>query len=285
MAMSDYITRGGGTITPVAMLAQGITPLQDQLTLTRQVSFTSTTLTVGASAMIGNEIARVVAFDDDFVYVDRGCADTIPQPHPEGRLVWFFDDAVGTDGREYVANETIGVKVLMKAGPRQMPVDSAPPNELQFVGRFIRPYPPGKVQVNGLPWFTAVRLDDFASPLVLSWAHRDRVVQGDVLFGHAVGSIGPEPGTSYVLEVRDQGNTVVRSIAGIAGTGLAYSLVDAMSDLGLVLGNTADVAGKLMLYSVRDGHVSYQRYEINFVANIGAIAVGWGNSWGMGWGA
>lgn len=50
----------------------------------------------------------------------------------------------------------------------------------------------------------------------LSWHHRDRVLQADQLVDASMGSIGPEPGTTYTARVHLNG-VLVETVAGIAG--------------------------------------------------------------------
>lgn len=284
MAASDYTERGTGTITPVATLAASINQGALRLTLNARSAFTGSTLVVGAALLVDGEFMKLTAFDDTGVDVERGCADTIPRPHAANVPVWFIDNSVGTDKREYLASEKVGVKLLMRAGSKTMSVASAPPNDVQFIGRFARPYPPGRFRVNDTPWYGVKSLTDFGAPLALTWAHRDRVLQADVLQGHEVGNIGPEPGTTYTIDVLRADNTVVRSITGITGTSFDYSLTDAIADFELVIGDDTNVAGKLTLRSVRDGYESRDRYTVNFVTNAGVIPSGWGFSWGYGFG-
>ena len=67
--------------------------------------------------------------------------------------------------------------------------------------RGIRPLPPGRVQGNGS---YAPNIDALVTGnLALTWTHRDRLTQtSPVIVDHTGGSIGPEPGVSYIIEVR-----------------------------------------------------------------------------------
>lgn len=67
--------------------------------------------------------------------------------------------------------------------------------------RAIRPLPPGRMQGNGSYTPDVDALD--TGHLVLSWTHRDRLTQtSPVIVDHTGASIGPEPGVSYIVEVR-----------------------------------------------------------------------------------
>src|SRR2546427_1372421 len=62
---------------------------------------------VGSEALIDDELVRVVSIDPvaATLTVARGCVDTVPVQHAVGTRVWFTDEYVGFDGREYLANE------------------------------------------------------------------------------------------------------------------------------------------------------------------------------------
>lgn len=278
MAASDYTIRGSGGLTPLATLQVAIGRGAEVISLQTQA-----TLTVGTALMVGGEIMAIRDIDEDGVHVSRGCADTIPKTHVAGTIAWILDRNVGFSTQEFVTDEIVAVKLLMRAGSRMLPAESVPPNDIRFVGRFIRPYPPGNVRVNDDPWYIPHSMVESDSALSLSWAHRDRVLQADVLQGHEVGNIGPEPGTTYSIDVLNGSGTVLRSIIGIEGTSFSYTMTDAILDFGLELGEAVEVPGVLALRSVRDGYESMETYPISFTANAGAITTGWGLAWGLGY--
>ncbi|MCO1337113.1 hypothetical protein MO867_22575, partial [Microbulbifer sp. OS29] len=72
--------------------------------------------------------------------------------------------------------------------------------------RQARPYPPANVKINGKDWpETAI------SPLTITWSHRDRSLQQDVLVPWTDGDIGPEAGTTYNLRIYDESNNEIQN--------------------------------------------------------------------------
>ena len=233
--------------------------------------------------MVGGEFCRIKDVIGSTVRVSRGCADTIPKSHSAGTPVWFFQDDIGTDRYEYIQGDVIGVKVLMKTATRMMGVVESPPNRLPMYGRFARPYAPGQVFVGSQPFYMPSLLNPTTDVLDLTWAHRDRVAQGDQMIGHEVSSIGPEAGTTYNVEVRRaDDDTLVRIETGIVGAAYIYTLDMATDDFALTPGVYLEVPAYLTLASVRDSYTSFEKYRMDFIVN--ASAGGWGIGWGLSWG-
>ena len=280
MAASDYTIRGTGSITLRATLGDAVTPGHTVFSLT-DLTNQLVTPVADMGVMIDDEICRVVSSTSDTLTVARGCADTIPAEHEANTLIWFFDNAIGTDAIEYGAGETVGVKVLMHTTTREMGINDAPPNQLTFVGRFARPYPPGNLQIAATPWHEAETDLGVAglTHLALTWAHRNRVTQSDQLVGHEAGDVTPEVGQGYEILVRKADNTLVRSIVGITGNSYNYTIAEAVADLAPVTPGTPK-AGYLQIQSARDGHTSYQKYRIDFTVTVTGFGSGWGESWG-----
>lgn len=284
MANSDYTTRGTGLICASAVLDDAYDPAATELAIT---GFTSDNIAVapavGSPVMINGEVMRLVSFDSDQVVVARGCGDTIPRYLLGGSKVWLMDSdiRVGSDSREYAASGTIGVKVLMRTTGSQMQPKHSPPNALTFNHRFIRPYPPGQVKVNGQPFFNTAQIATEDTPnLVLSWVHRNRVTQADQLIDHSAGNVTPEVGQTYRVEIRrSSDNTLVRAESGITGTSYTYTQPTAQSDLE----DTGIVNLYALLYAERDGYRSLEPYRIDFrvaLANPTGFGFDFGNNFG-----
>ncbi len=284
MANTDYEIRGSGAPASVATLSTAVNPGATVFSFTGLSTVAGVSILAGAAIMLGDEIVKLVSYTATTLTVARGCADTVPASHPIGTPLWFFENNTGSDQREYVAGETVGVKVLMKAGSTAMGIAASPPNQITFVGRAARPYPPGQVKVGANPWWQDPHALTSAAPSIsLSWVHRDRVLQADVLVGHLEASIGPEVGTTYELEVYDNLG-VLKSTIALTGTAATFTLVQASIALGLVPGAAGDTLGTALLVSRRDGLRSMQGYPITFTANVAGMAVGWGNAWGLAFG-
>lgn len=285
MALSDYVERGGGTFCTLALLDGAITPGAVSLLIKNMALIAPDDRVAGMGVMIDDEIVKLVSWDDDAqtIEVQRGCADTVPVAHDDESRVWFFDPHVGSDGVKYAGSQHVAVKV------RPVTSTSAPlnaqnvlPLPLVFGFRFGRPYPPGNLLVNGGQWWGLPKVISAIDPnLVLTWAHRDRILQADQLIPHTESSIGPEPGTTYELQVLTTGDSLLNQYVGITGDTHTYTLAQAASDFGLSEPDTA--FGKLHLYSRRDGVLSRQFYTIPIFVNFTG-AEGWGTSFGYGWG-
>lgn len=269
MANEDYEKRGSGDFCPVAELAIAVDYFTDIFSIKNLVGAEDEPLEVGMAALVDDEIVRVTEVGAGYVRVARGCADTIPAPHDVNALIWFYEETVGTDGREYAGGETVTAKVTPNTTSAVYPIENAPPNEITMNWRFSRPYAPGRMQQNSDPWFVSNLLSADEPQLVLTWAHRDRVVQADQLIDHFETSIGPEPGTTYFARIyKGDEPTPRRTEVGITGTSWAYQWSQALVDLDHAAspeGN--DVDGRIEFGSYRDDLESWQFYTLPFVLN------------------
>lgn len=266
MADSDYTVRGESALTTVAFLVADIGHMASTITITGLKVTDPTATAIGRPAMIDDEIVRVDGVSGSTVTISRGCADTIPAAHLAGSPVWFFDMEMGTDGREYLAGETISVKPLVHT-PNSIPmtVASVPPRQLTFNQRFHRPYPPAEFKCKGDYWFTGVKTLPVGTPeLVWTWNHRDRLLQADQLIDHNDADIGPEAGTTYTARVYTSDDVLVRTVAGITGKTWSYSRELAEIDLA------ATSTGYVIINSVRDGLESLYGYrtEVDVVTGV-----------------
>jgi len=277
MANSDYsVTATSAPFCPNAQIVNAVGPLTTVFDIENLRSTGVDEILAGEAAMINDEIVKVVSISSTELVVARGCADTIPQAHAAGSRIWFFNDSIGYDGREYAGSETVGVKILPKTASSQVPIEYSPPSALTFNFRFARPYAPGLVEVNGDPFTEVKTINPTNDTLSLTWAHRDRVTQFDQLIDHLATSIGPEAGTTYTVKAhRSSDNSVVRTTTGITGASWTYPLATARSDFGITVGAVgAPVVltdGYLTLEAVRDGYTSWQKYRIDFKVSNAAV--------------
>ena len=257
MAASDYTITGSSVMCPIGTLASSIGYSTTTLLLGSLRNVRPGDVFVGMSAMIDDEIVKVTVVDVPFITVERGCADTIPAVHQSGSPVWFFSSSMGTDNKIYMATDTKAVKILpYTVLGANIPVESSPPTDITFNWRQYRPYPPGRVMVEGSAWYNGYKTMALGDDdLVWTWAHRDRVQQADQLVGHGAASVGPEPGTTYTVEVRSVDGTLLRTVNGITGTTWTYTRAMVEAD-----GHTIPEA-YVDLWSVRDGLRSLQAYR------------------------
>lgn len=274
MANSDYTVRGQGVITPRGLLQVAIDEATDLLTITgfQEVQGAADDLQVGMGVMIGDEILRLNTNVLPNLTVSRGCGDTIPAPHAANSEVWFFSLNASSDNREYAATTEIAVKVLpVSAMDGPVPISAAPPHDLTFNWRFSRPYPPGLMLCNGLPWYIGIfEFEEEDTEFAFTWKHRDRVLQADQLVGHSEDTIGPEPGTTYTVRVIDAGDDVVHLATGITGEEWVY-------DRALAESHLPSGIGRVEIFAVREGLNSWQRYVTRIRPSGGS---GFGSSFG-----
>lgn len=270
MAANDYSIDGQGDFCPVANLAQPVSYFDTRFSLRNLIADSPEDIYVGMAAMIDEEIVVVTNVGAGYVDVLRGCSDTIPWPHGQDAVIWFYADEIGGDLREYVAGEQVTTKPLpwLNSGPR-LPIDESPPLELTMNWRFSRPYAPGLMQQNGNPWFQPSTLTAANSTLTLTWTHRDRVLQADRQIDHFQDSIGPEPGTTYLARIYNHLDELVRTEMGLTGTSWIYHWDQAVTDFGIGTApagslNHVAVSGRMEFASYRDDLESWQFYTLPF---------------------
>jgi hypothetical protein len=201
--------------TPTALLAA--TPLLGEPATV--IAYTGGSLlgnvVIGTWALWGDEIVRVDEIET--MTLARACGDTTPKEHAADERIWFIGDWYGTDNREYVDGETVQAKALTRTGQDQLALDSAPTVSVEMASRQVRPYPPGRLR------FTDDLVTDVAYPpslageLEVTWAHRDRLLQEDLLVPEGDADIGPETGTTYTVKYYLDG-VIDDTETGITGT-------------------------------------------------------------------
>ena len=136
-------------------------------------------------------------------------------------------------------------KLLTRTAQQTLDESKAQVLTLTTRQRQARPYPPGKVQIDGGYSNT---IND-KSAFKFTWAHRDRDVQADKLIAHGENSTVLGKGVSYKIDLLD-GDSVVRSIDTTA-TEFVYP--DAKKVEG-------EQFSQVALYSVKNSLQSLHRY-------------------------
>lgn len=169
----------------------------DAVTFTALATGEEDILGVNARLLIGSELVRLdeVAISDGVATftVGRAVLDTVPARHGRGSMAWLVTDRFGTDDLPYTEGDELEFRVLPRTGSNRLSVGLAPSRFVDFASRAARPYPVGRLQVEGAfdPGIVAGDVD-------VTWAHRDRRFQTtDVPEDHLASDIGPEPGVSY----------------------------------------------------------------------------------------
>jgi hypothetical protein len=225
---------------------------------------------VDAAGQIREAVA-ILAFDATAGTVDlaRGVLDTTPQAHAAGARLIGVGEWLAAETIERAPGESVFVAAIPRTtgaeGDAVLAANGAP---IVLTGRQARPYPPGHVRINGQREPAVV-----AGDLILTWAHRDRIQQTAYLVRQDEGDIGPEPGTTYTVRLRDRNGTLVRSETGLTGNGWTWDLASAAVDAG-VAGDRVTVE----IEAERDGLSSWQAQTRT------TERAGYGLRWGQYWG-
>lgn len=255
---ADYHDRGRGLFCGTATLAAGISYLDNKIVLANAQDLL--TLEKGVAALIDDEIVRIDAYDSltQTVTIGRGCADTVPAKHIAGARIWFYEGSVTYDDTEYSAGVRLDVKLQPITTQAEMNLASVTARQLTFTGRPSKPYPPGQFKINNQYYPTGVT----GGVLNITWTHRNRITQAELLVDTVASSHTPEDGTSYTVRLRSvTNNAIIAQEKNITGT--KATLISAYDGNVLV-----------ELLSVRDNLESYQKHS--HVLNLEGIDIpGW----------
>lgn len=194
---------------------------------------------VGYSAVTGNSVSGVV----------RGVFDTVPLEHNAGATIYFATSGYGreNDGSAYMGNETVQLRLLPSNPRGTLPEAEAATLSVSTSRRGSRPYPPGRVRVDGQHPADA---GPVSGSFAVAWAHRNRLhptllTQDDL-------SVDPEPGTTYTVYAYAAGGALLAS-----GTGNMTSASITLAYEGVV---------RIEIEADRDGLKSLNRqvFEIDY---------------------
>jgi hypothetical protein len=265
-AGAGYQAGGVTNFSPYARLSADIAPAATAIPFDSGVDLD--TLTPGTHFQIGNELLRFDSVSGSTITAGRGVLDTVAASHSAGAAILFWDEFGASDEVEYVNAETLNVKLLPVTGNGPLAIGAAPADAMTFNQRALRPYPPGKLQVNGSYYPAAINGD---AELALTWAHRDRLLQtSGTLSDHTAASIGPEAGTTYTLRIYDDLGALVRTETGLTGTSYTYTFANEILDGGAI-----NTVLRFELESVRGGLTSWQMH------NHTVLRAGYGFNYGL----
>lgn len=189
----------------------------------------------GSWLQIGTEIMEYVSLIAGTLTVKRGLLDTVPVEHASGSPVFFWDAYGVSDDTQYVAGESIDIKLLTATGSGVLGLLEAPTDTVELVGRMAMPYPPGNFKINAQYFPETIGGSDGLS---LTWAHRDRRQQtGADYVDFTEGDIGPEAGTTYNVRIYNENNVLIHTESAISGTSFDYSTSDELDDNGGTAGD------------------------------------------------
>lgn len=203
------------------------------------------------------------------VSLARGVLDTTPQAHAAGARLIGVGEWLAGESTERAPGESVFVAAIPRTSTEEgTPVLAANGQPLLLAGRQARPYPPGRIRINGQREPAVV-----AGDLVLTWAHRDRTQQTAYLVKQDEGDISPEPGTSYIVRIRDRNGVLVRTEAGLTGNGWTWDVASSAMDAGPAGDRiTIEIAAE------REGLTSWQA-QARSVERAG-YGLRWGQYWG-----
>lgn len=217
------------------------------------------------------EVVSILAFDADEGSVDlgRGILDTVPQTHELGTYLIGVGEWCAAEGRERAPGESVFVGAIPCTSTRQGDgVLAGNGQPLVLAGRQAMPYPPGCIRLNG-----QIEPEVIAGDLVLTWAHRDRTQQTAYLVQQDAGNIGPEPGVTYTVQVRNCQGLLVHTQTHIQDTTFIWETEVAAAEAG-TLGDCISVE----ITSEREGYSSWQS-QVRQVNRTG-YGLRWGEYWG-----
>lgn len=277
-----YEYRDSGPFTPWLTIGADIDYLTPEVSVSRTSLFDGIPLTgvlPGQLALVGAELIRVESIADGVFKFARGCVDTTPARHRAGARVWFFESGNMIDRNPWPRpannNEVIPLnyKTVPDVAGVPLSLDQVPEDRLDLDQRKWRPFPPGRVTVNGNPWYEGA----FAEPgedIIISWEHRNRLSQGVDIVDHFGPEFPPEPGTQYRLSISirvppaypgaDARNVLIREHK-VDGTRFIYTYDMAYSDghrAARLLDRCGAISLSMNLSAWRDGLDNWQGYSI-----------------------
>jgi Putative phage tail protein len=168
-----------------------------------------------------------------FTNVRRAVMDTVPVLHVAGTVVWFLTNGLPVTSNAAIADNSSETDQLLPENPQGVfPIGSATPLTIATAQRYLRPYPPAGLSVNGAPFYSPPAVTTGAD-LVLAWLERNRLTQAaaGTMVKQDDPTITPEVGTTYTAKIYNAG-VLIRTVAGIAVPTYTYTLVQHATDGG-----------------------------------------------------
>lgn len=267
--------------TPWMTLSAKVAQLDEQFGMATSSFYDGVSLAgvqPGQVALIDAEIVIVTAVTSNGVSVKRGCMDTVPAAHAANARMWFFETAAGFDPTAYplkTVDGVLGAAVEVKMvpdvfGPALNLLD-VPTDRLNMLRRMERPYAPGRVLVDGNPWYMGAIVRGEKTTKI-TWEHRNRLLQGATVVDHLGQQYTPEDGQQYRLSITltvqpktgPSYKVVIRDEL-VDGVEFEYTATMARADgyrAGTLIGACGSVTVGLLLEAVRDKLTSWQGYVI-----------------------
>lgn len=249
-------------------------PLEEEIQFT--TSWVPSQILEGALAALGSEMVRIKSVDivNGLITVARGALDTVPEEHPEGTTLLILEGFGGFIENNLTSLMQFEVRLLPFNGTQVLPRDSADGDFIELRSRMIRPYPAAKVRIDGV--YTSI-LEEWDGEVVITWVHRNRLQQTNLIAGFTESGLTPEAGLTYLVRV----NAV--TVEGVA-LPVVYEL-----DVGLVTTTTVDLSAipipptaaqlSLEIVAVRDGYENWTnasaKYTLPYTLGMGFPTLWW----------
>lgn len=175
--------------------------------------------------VVNNEYMLLTNYDvvANTLTVSRGVLDTVPAEHASGSIVMLGDNFIGRDKVNYVPGENIKVRVQTKTSRGVLDITTTPENVYSFVGRQAKPYPPGRLRINGQLYPTWVN-----GLVTITFATRNRLTQTANIIAQDVTSISPESGQTSRVKFIGENNVTLSDLLTTSTT-ISLSAVDELN--------------------------------------------------------
>lgn len=237
---------------PTATLDQNIGYLDSSFAVKNVASISQAE--VGTLILCDDELMVYQSYDTatNILSVKRAALDTVPKPHSQDAIFYFYDAFNAFDSEQYVLSEVINAKVLTTTPSGVQGLGDATALSVEMDARAIRPYPSANVKINDEYYPTEIATD-----LVVTWVDRNRLQQtGGSVLGWTDGGVTIESDTSTMLTIKEldvDGLLIATHNIDATGTNtytLAISSMQAET-------RSIEVTAK----TVRDGYESYQYFQ------------------------
>jgi hypothetical protein len=222
---TDWEDAGRGTFAPTAVLSAALPQGAEDISIGLGSPIDTDRVAVGDFAIVDEEWLMVTAVSGSAMTFARGVLDTVPAAHSAGARIHFVEPHYVN--HEYVTGETAQLRLLPKTGKGELDISLATTLTRTIKQRFIRPYPPGNIRLNGAAYPAAVSGD-----ITLTWAHRNRINQTANVIRQTDGNLTPEAGQTTTLRLYGGATltTLRRTYSGLTGTSQAWTLATIAAD-------------------------------------------------------
>lgn len=235
---------------PVVQLDQDISYLDTSFAVKNVSSISQAE--VGTLIYCDEELMVYQSYDDvtKILTVKRAALDTVPKPHLQDAVFYFYDAFSAFDSEQYVLSEVINAKVLTTTPNGIQELSDVTALSVEMNARQNRPYPPANVKINDEYYPAQIEGD-----LVLTWVDRNRLQQtGGSILGWTDAGVSLEINVSYILIVYeiDSENVEIEIFNQNVGAVNTYTV-----DLSI----STQSKFRLVLKSLRDSYESYQAFD------------------------